>query len=84
MAQISNMLKDSPLVQMKSASTAGNLTKLGQPVDVADIVYNPNQRTQNQMKTSLQVMNYASSKNMAEQGRTDMRGNVIGYSDTLG
>lgn len=81
---ISNMLKDSPLVAMKGVANSGNTVRFGVEGTVPDVVFNPTQRMDNQMKSSLQVMNYASSKQMAEQGRTDMRGNVLGYADTLG
>lgn len=84
MARMSNMLKGTPLAQMKGIASSGNAPRLGDPVTVPDVVFNPTQRMDNQMKTSTQVMNYAASKEMATQGRTDMRGNVVGYSDTLG
>jgi hypothetical protein len=44
----------------------------------------PNQRLQNHQMTARQVMNYSMSKDLLYQGSTDMRGNIEGYSDTLG
>ncbi len=85
MTTLSNVLRgENPLSQMKEMSSAGQQMRFGDPVTVPDVVFNPTQRLDNQLKTSSQVMNYASSKQMAEQGRTDMRGNVLGYADTLG
>ena len=85
MATFSNMMKgNNPLSQMKSISTYGQSLKFGDAPVATDIVFNPTQRLDNQMKTASQVMNYAASKQMSEQGRTDMGGNVVGYSDTLG
>lgn len=86
MATLANVLSGkNPLAQMKDLpSNAGNTGRMGDPVVSPDIVFNPTQRLSNQMRTSSQVQNYAASKAMAEQGRTDMRGNVIGYADTLG
>lgn len=45
--------------------------------------FDSTQREVNQMKTASQVQNYAATKLMTEQGRTDMRGNVAGYAETL-
>lgn len=85
MATLGNVLSGvNPLSQMRELSSGGNSARLGDPVTAPDIVFNPTQRLNNQMKTASQVMNYASSKQMAEQSRTDMRGNVLGYADTLG
>ncbi len=85
MATLANILSGkNPLSQMKQISGSVDAPRLGDPITAPDIVYNPTQRLDNQMKTSSQVQNYAASKSMAEQGRTDMRGNVIGYADTLG
>lgn len=85
MATLSNVLSgNNPLSQMKSMSGTGQSQRLGDPSSVPDIVFNPTQRLDNQLKTSSQVQNYAASKAMSEQGRTDMRGNVFGYADTLG
>lgn len=85
MATLSTALKgNSPLAQLKEIPASGHSMLMGEPTRVPDIVFNSAQRLNNQMKTATQVMNYASSKEMAEQGRTDMRGNVMGYSDTLG
>lgn len=85
MATLSNVLSgNNPLAQMKEMTRGVNSQRLGDPVISPDVVFNPTQRLSNQMKTSSQVQNYAASKAMAEQGRTDMRGNVMGYADTLG
>lgn len=85
MATLSNMLSGSnPLIQMKTISNSGQTMKMGEPTMAPNLVYNPTQRIDNQIKSASQVLNYASSKQMAEQGRTDMRGNVVGFSDTLG
>jgi len=85
MATLSNILSgNNPLSQMKQMSSEGQSTRLGQTPTGPDIVFNPTQRLDNQMRTSSQVQNYAASKAMSEQGRTDMRGNVLGYADTLG
>lgn len=85
MATLSNVMSgNNPLSQMKQMSSDGQSTRLGQSPTGPDIIFNPAQRLTNQMKTSSQVQNYAASKAMAEQGRTDMRGNVLGYADTLG
>ncbi len=85
MATLGNVLRGTnPASQMQDMSRGGQGSRLGDPVSVPDVVFNPTQRLDNQLKTSSQVMNYASSKAMAEQGRTDMRGNVMGYADTLG
>lgn len=85
MATLSNILTASnPLSQMKKMGNTAQSSKLGDAINAPDVVFNPTQRLDNQLKTSSQVQNYASSKNMAEQGRSDMRGNVIGYSETLG
>lgn len=85
MATLDNVLKGkNPLSQMTDLSNSGQAGRLGDPVNGPDIVFNPTQRLNNQVRTASQVMNYASSKQMAEQGRTDMRGNVLGYADTLG
>ena len=84
-ATLSNMLSGSnPLTQMKSISNSSQTMRMGDPTMAPNVVYNPTQRLDNQMRSASQVLNYASSKQMAEQGRTDMRGNVIGFSDTLG
>lgn len=85
MATLSNMMSGSnPLSQMKEMAGGRNAARLGDPISGPDVIFNPTQRLDNQLKTSSQVQNYAASKAMAEQGRTDMRGNVMGYSDTLG
>ena len=84
MATMSNLLKGKPMVQMKTMNPSGEAMRLGDPISGPDIQYSPNQRVMNQMNTSNQVQNYAAAKEMAAQGRTDMRGNVMGYSDTLG
>ena len=85
MATLGNVLKGSnPISQMRSMPMGGQAPRLGDPVMTPDFVFNPTQRRDNQMKTSSQVMNYAASKEMAAQGRTEMRGNVLGYADTLG
>jgi hypothetical protein len=85
MKAISNIISgNNPLVQMKQMTGTMDSPRMGDPVIAPDIVFNPSQLLNNQMNTSAQVQNYASSKAMAEQGRSDMRGNVIGYSDTLG
>jgi len=85
MATISNVLSGkNPVSQMREVSGNSSAKRLGEPITAPDIVFNPTQRLNNQMKTSSQVMNYAASKEMAAQGRTDMRGNVMGYADTLG
>jgi len=85
MATLANVLKgNNPLSSMTELTGSGQSARLGQPMTVPDVVFNPTQRLDNQLKTSSQVMNYAASKEMAAQGRTDMRGNVVGYSDTLG
>ncbi len=84
MATTKNLLGGkNQLSQMRNVSGSANTMSLGEPV-APNISYNPTQRLTNQMKTSNQVMNYAASKEMAAQGRTDMRGNVMGYADTLG
>lgn len=85
MATLANVLKgNNPMSQMTELTGSGQSMRLGQPMTVPDVVFNPTQRLDNQLKTSSQVMNYAASKEMAAQGRTEMRGNVVGYSDTLG
>lgn len=85
MATLSNVLSgNNPLSQMKQMTASTDGARLGDPVTGPNIVFNPTQRLNNQMKTSSQVQNYAASKAMAEQGRTEMRGNVMGYADTLG
>lgn len=85
MATLANVLKgNNPLSSMTELTGSGQSSRLGEPMKVPDVVFNPTQRLDNQLKTSSQVMNYAASKEMAAQGRTDMRGNVVGYSDTLG
>lgn len=85
MATLSNVLSGkNPLSQMKAMRGSADAARLGDPIVAPDIVFNPTQRLNNQMRTSTQVQNYAASKAMAEQGRTDMRGNVMGYADTLG
>ena len=85
MATLGNVLNSTnPLSQMKSISMGGQAPKFGDPATGPNIVYNPTQRLNNQMRTASQVMSYASSKQMSEQGRTEMRGNVLGYADTLG
>lgn len=84
MAKLSNVLGGTnPLTQMIEVNSAGRAISMGDP-SVPNVMYNPTQRLENQMRTASQVQNYAASKNMAEQGRTDMRGNVVGYADTLG
>lgn len=83
MKNATTMLKGSPLYQMNT-SPNGQPMRLGDSNMVSDIAFNPTQREVNQMNTMNQVQNYASTKMMAEQGRTDMRGNVVGYADTLG
>ena len=85
MATLANVLKGkNPVSSMTELAGSGQSFRLGEPMKVPDVVFNPTQRLDNQLKTSSQVMNYAASKEMAAQGRTDMRGNVVGYSDTLG
>lgn len=85
MATISNVMNgNNPIAQMKDMSNTGHGSRYGDSVTGPDIVFNPTQRLNNQMRTASQVMNYSASKNMAEQSRTDMRGNVLGYADTLG
>jgi hypothetical protein len=80
MATISNVLSQSnPVSQMRVLSNVGPM-EMGN----TNIVFNPTQRLDNQLKTASQVMNYATSKSLSAQGRTDMRGNIVGYSDTLG
>lgn len=85
MATLSNVLNGTnPASQMKDMSGVNNGSRLGESIMTPSIVFNPTQRLDNQLKTASQVMNYAASKEMAAQGRTDMRGTVMGYSDTLG
>ena len=85
MATIKNVLKETnPLSQMRDMSGDTYISRMGDPVIMPDVTFNPTQRISNQLKTASQVMNYSASKEMAEQGRTDMRGNVLGYSDTVG
>lgn len=85
MATISNVLSGkNPASQMNEIPGNNNAMRLGEPISAPDVIFNPTQRLNNQMKTASQVMNYAASKEMAAQGRTDMRGNVMGYADTLG
>jgi len=78
------MLKGSPLYEMKGSSLVGQMQRMGDSVMSTEVAFNPTQREVNQQNTMNQVQNYANTKMMAEQGRTDMRGNVIGYADTLG
>jgi len=80
----STLIGKNPLSQMKPMANNNNLPALGENTSVPNIVYNPTQRTDNQMKTTKQILNYTAAKSMAEQGRTDMRGSMVGYSDTLG
>jgi hypothetical protein len=84
MKSVTGMLKGSPLYQLKGISPVGQMQRLGDSVMTTEMAFNPTQREVNQMNTMNQVQNYANTKMMAEQGRTDMRGNVIGYADTLG
>lgn len=84
MAIMSNLLQGKPMAQMKTMNPSGQTIRMGDPVSAPDIQYSPNQRVMNQMNTASQVQNYAAAKEMAAQSRTDMRGNVMGYSDTLG
>lgn len=83
MATIKNVLNGvNPLAQMRQMSPNTQGLSMGEAP--GEVVFNPTQRLDNQLKTASQVMNYAASKEMAAQGRTDMRGNVMGYADTLG
>jgi hypothetical protein len=84
MKSVTSMLKGSPLYQMKNISPVGQMQRLGDSVMSTEMAFNPTQREVNQRNTMNQVQTYANTKAMAEQGRTDMRGNVVGYSDTLG
>lgn len=84
MRQMQGLLKSSPLYQMKNISPIMQPMRLGDQNLAIDVAFTPGQRDKNQMATMSQVQNYAASKQMAEQNRADMRGNVVGYSDTLG
>ncbi len=72
------------MYQMKGESTVAKPLRLGDTDMAGKLSFNPVQRQNNQLKTAFQVQNYAASKQMAEQGRTDMGGAMMGYSDTLG
>jgi len=77
-------MKRNPLYSFKDMNPLAQPERLGDSNMMSDIAFNPTVREVNQQKTAAQVNNYASSKMMAQQGRTDMRGNVAGYTDTLG
>ncbi len=79
-----NMLKGSAMYLMTNKSAMAQPMRLGEENMGIATSFMPNQREVNQMRTANQIQNYANSKQMSEQGRTDMRGNVMGYSDTLG
>ncbi len=49
-----------------------------------DVSFAPAQLQRNTMNTLMEVQQNANSKQMSEQGRSEMRSNMIGYSDTLG
>lgn len=68
----------------KNSTPISEPSRTGSPDLMANMSYSPNQRVINQMNTANQVSNYAAAKEIAEQGRTDMRGNIAGYYDTLG
>ena len=71
------------MYQFKNTNPMSQMIRRGNAEVAPSIYFNPTQREVNQMKTSSQVQNYASVKMMSEQGRTDMRGNVVGYSETM-
>jgi hypothetical protein len=77
-------LTKNSMYSMTGASDIAQPMRVGEQNLDVQMSYNPMVREMNQMKTMSQVQNYAASKEMATQGRTDMRGNVSGYSDTLG
>lgn len=58
--------------------------RMGESNMVPELSFNPMVREVNQMKTLNQTAAYEAAKQMASQDRTDMRGNVIGFGDTLG
>lgn len=85
MEKLSGILSGkNPQTQMKSLANGGEMRRLGEMPSAPDVVFNPTQRIENQLKSASQVMNYAASKSMAEQDRTDMRGSVMGYAESLG
>ena len=85
MATLTNVLKESsPTSQMKPMTNMGKMTRPTDGVIGQDIVFNPTQRLDNQLKTASQVMNYTASKSLAEQNRTLLGGDILGYSETLG
>jgi hypothetical protein len=59
-------------------------TRTGQTQMIPELSYNPMVREINQAKTMSQTAAYETAKQMASQDRTDMRGNVAGFGDTLG
>lgn len=79
-----NIMKGNGLYQMSGVSPITQPMRMGDANMSNNIAFNPTQRETNQLKTAFQVQNYEAQKQMAAQGRTDMRGNVVGYSDTLG
>lgn len=84
MKSINSLVKGNHGFGMGESSQTALPQRMGETQMVPELSFNPMVREQNQMKTASQTASYEATKQMAAQGRTDMRGNVAGYVDTLG
>ncbi len=84
MKSINSMAKGDHGFGMGISSQTAMPQRMGETQMIPELSFNPMVREQNQMKTATQTASYEATKQMAAQGRTDMRGNIAGYSDTLG
>jgi len=85
MASLSSVQqRGNPLSQMNELSEVNVAVSMGDPTRLPDVVFNSLTVKNNRRKTSSQILNFSASELMSEQSRTELRGNVPGYSDTLG
>lgn len=85
MASLSSVQqRGNPLSQMNELAGVSLAVSMGDPTRLPDVVFNSMRVINNQRKTSSQIINFSASEMMSKQSRTELRGNVPGYSDTLG
>lgn len=84
MKSINSMNKGNHGFGMGVSSQTAMPQRLGETQMIPELSFNPMVREVNQAKTMNQTQAYETAKQMASQDRTDMRGNVSGFGDTLG
>lgn len=84
MKSINSMSRGNHGFGMGTSSQTQMPQRLGETQMVPELSFNPMVRETNQMKTANQTASYEAAKQMASQDRTDMRGSVMGFGETLG